>query len=71
VLGLSSVSVPNTVSKNDGNNELSSASTTHNDDGDDNALSTPQRMSRSADTVTGSIITPAGRRSARLRAKND
>lgn len=33
--------------------------------------STPQRKTRSATTETGSIITPAGRRSARLRAKHD
>jgi hypothetical protein len=41
-----------------------------NDDDDHDDDKTPGTPSRSKE-VTGSVMTPAGRRSARLRAKND
>ena len=64
ILVLSSVSVPKpkrvTPSKKD------------EDDDDNNVPGTPSRKStRSSTEVTGSIVTPMGRRSARLRAKHD
>jgi hypothetical protein len=66
---LSSVSVPKTINvdeksehKDDNNDD------DYDDDDDDNdAPGTPSRSTE----VTGSVMTPLGRRSARLRAKND
>ena len=70
ILGLSSVSVPKASQKKQ--NTKKNDDIDDNDDDDDNDMTTtPTRKSTRALTeVTGSMITPAGRRSARLQGKH-
>jgi hypothetical protein len=68
ILGLSSVSVPQTKQKVT-NSKKNDDDYDDDDDDDNNPDNTGTPHRKSSTEVTGSILTPAGRRSARLRAK--